>query len=149
MSYLLIQGLSSYAAFQQYPREVARLQEIEPKLSGGCTAVLALVVNDKLYVANAGDSRAVLAYVDTNGTISVEQLSVDHSVENENELKRLEALGLDPKQLIKAGRLGMHENTRSIGDYSIKQGYRDVDTLRYVVASVLPQWGQPCSQITP
>lgn len=132
-SCLLIQGLSSYAAFQQYPSEVARLQEIEPKLSGGCTAVLALIVNDKLYVANAGDSRAVLAQMQPNGTVSVEQLSMDHSVENEDELKRLEALGLDRRQLLKAGRLGMHENTRSIGDYSIKQGYRDVDILRYVV----------------
>ena len=109
---------------------MSRLQEIEPKLSGGCTAVLALIVNDKLYVANAGDSRAVLVRTLPNGTLEVEQLSVDHSVENEDELKRLEALGLDPRQLIKAGRLGMHENTRSIGDYSIKQGYKDVDTLR-------------------
>lgn len=131
-----LQGLSSYAAFQQYPREVARLQEIEPKLAGGCTAVLALIVNDRLYVANAGDSRAVLARVEPSGTLSVEQLSIDHSVENEDELKRLEALGLDPKQLIRAGRLGMHENTRSIGDYAIKQGYKDVDTLRCVLTGL-------------
>ena len=92
--------------------------------------MLALIVNNRLYVANAGDSRVLLAREGANGTLSIEQLSVDHSVENEDELKRLEGLGLDPKLLLKSGRLGMHENTRSIGDYSIKQGYKDVDTLR-------------------
>lgn len=122
--------MSSYAAYQQYPYQVSRLQEIEPKLTGGCTAVLAIIVNERLYVANAGDSRAVLVFEGRDGTLSAKQLSVDHSVENEDELKRLESLGLDPKVLIKCGRLGMQENTRSIGDYSIKQGYRDVDTLR-------------------
>ena len=127
---LLLQHLTSYAAMQQYPREVSRLQELEPKLAGGCTAVLAVLVEDRLYVANVGDSRALLVQEAPNGTLTVDQLSVDHGVENEEELKRLEILGLDPKELIKNGRLGMHENVRSIGDYSIKQGYRDVDTLK-------------------
>ena len=92
--------------------------------------MLAILVNDRLYVANVGDSRALLVYETPNKTLGVIQLSVDHSVENEEELKRLDALGLDPNEIIKSGRLGMHENFRSIGDYSIKQGYKDVDTLR-------------------
>lgn len=92
--------------------------------------MLAVLVNDALYVANVGDSRAVLVTEGPDHTFSVEQLSVDHGVENEEELRRLERVGLDPKQLIKSGRLGMHENVRSIGDYSIKGGYKDVDTLR-------------------
>ena len=106
------------------------MQEVETKLTGGCTAVLAVIANNKLYVANTGDSRAVLIREQVNGTLVAEQLTVDHTVENEDELKRLEKLNLDPKKLIKAGRLGMQENTRSIGDYSIKDGYKDVDTLR-------------------
>ena len=94
--------------------------------------MLAVIVNNALYVANVGDSRAVLVTEGRDGrhTLSVDQLSVDHGVENEEELRRLERVGLDPKQLIKSGRLGMHENVRSIGDYSIKGGYKDVDTLR-------------------
>lgn len=143
-----MQDLSSYQALQQYPYEVSQLQEIEPKLTGGCTAVLAAIVNDMLYIANVGDSRAVLAYEQPNGTLAVEQLSVDHSVENENELKRLEALGLDPKELIKAGRLGMQENTRSIGDYSIKQGYKDVDTLRLVLIVHIFATRQPLAMLS-
>ena len=81
-------------------------------------------------MANVGDSRAILIRErPRDRTLYAEQLSVDHCVENEHELTRLEALGLNREKLKKAGRLGMQENTRSIGDYYIKQGYRDVDTL--------------------
>ena len=128
----IFQHLTSYEAYMQYPRQVKELQDVEPKLSGGCTAVVAVVIDNVLHVANVGDSRAILVKEDAKGDLVMEQLSVDHTVENEEELKRLESLGLSPKELIKAGRLGMQENTRSIGDYSIKEGYRDVDSLRYV-----------------
>lgn len=50
---------------------------------------------------------------------------------NPDELERLTNFcGLDGEVLTKNGRLGSQENTRSIGDYNIKEaGYRDVDTL--------------------
>ena len=81
-------------------------------------------------MANVGDSRAVVVYQTTNGTLETLQLSTDHDVKNEDELKRLEQLGLDPEELKRAGRLGPQENTRSIGDYNIKGGYKSVDILR-------------------
>ena len=110
--------------------EVAEIQKLEPKITGGCTAVLAVIANKKLYVANVGDSRAVIIRErrDT-GTLYAEQLSVDHSVDNEEELSRLVSLGLSRDNLKRAGRLGTQENTRSIGDYYIKSGYKNVDTL--------------------
>ena len=124
--------MKSYQAYQLYPLEVARLQELEPKISGGCTAVVTVVCNKKLYVANVGDSRAVLVREKLEtGTLVAEQLSMDHCMQNEDEVKRLEGVGLKREGLIKAGRLGSQENTRSIGDYYIKGGYKDVDTLRY------------------
>ena len=55
-----LQGFSSYEAYVQFPDLVARLQEIEPLISGGTTAVIAVLIGDTLYVANTGDSRAVL-----------------------------------------------------------------------------------------
>ena len=121
--------MTSYQAHLNYPMEVAELQMLEPKINGGCTAVLAVIANQQLYVANVGDSRAVVIREKSDGTMCAEQLSVDHGVENENELTRLEGLGLSRDNLKRAGRLGMHENTRSIGDYYIKKGYKDVDTL--------------------
>ena len=122
--------MKSYQACQQYPREVARLAELEPLISGGCTAVVAVVCGNKLYVANVGDSSAVVVYQTPNGSLETCQLSTDHDVKNEDELKRLEQLGLDPEELKRDGRLGPQENTRSIGDYNIKGGYKSVDILR-------------------
>ena len=109
---------------------MARLQELEPKISGGATAVVAVICNNLLYIANVGDSRAVLVVENEKGLQQVVQLSVDHSVGNIDELHRLTSLGLDRRQLESSGRLGSQENTRSIGDYNIKEGYRDVDTLQ-------------------
>ena len=114
-----------------FPAEAARLQELESHISGGCTAVVAVLTSKRLYVANVGDSRAILAYKERDGSLQVIQLSEDHGVENEQELKRLTALGLDREQLKKSGRLGTQENTRSIGDYILKEGYKDMDVLWY------------------
>lgn len=122
--------MNSYQAYLTYPVEVARLQELEPKISGGTTVVLAVVCGNTLYIANVGDSRAVLVNENEKGVQQIVQLSVDHGVDDIDELKRLVDLGLDRDQLQRSGRLGSQENTRSIGDYSIKQGYKDVDTLR-------------------
>jgi len=122
--------MKSYQAQQSFPVQVARLQQLESYISGGCTAVVAVLTSRRLYVANVGDSRVILAYEDTDRSLQVKQLSVDHGIENEEELERLVALGLDREQLKKSGRLGTQENTRSIGDFSIKGGYKDVDVLR-------------------
>ena len=91
--------MKSYQASQLYPGEVARLEELEPLISGWCTAVVAVVCGNKLYEANVGDSRAVVVYQTPNGTLETLQLSTDHDVKNEDELKRLEQLGLDPEEL--------------------------------------------------
>lgn len=56
---------------------------------------MALVFGGKLYVANVGDSRALLCKTDNNQVLRVIQLSVDHDLRNEDELLRLSHLGLD------------------------------------------------------
>ena len=122
--------MKSYQAYLTYPVEVARLQELEPRIAGGTTVVLAVICNNTLYVANTGDSRAILVNENHHGIQQILQLSVDHGVENIDELRRLVSLGLDRNQLERSGRLGSQENTRSIGDYYIKEGYKDVDTLQ-------------------
>jgi len=59
-------------------------------------------------------------------------MTVDHTTSSELELQRLAKLGLDPAKLKDAGRLGMQQNTRCIGDFFIKNGYMDIDLLKYV-----------------
>ena len=94
-------------------------------------AVIALILNNRhLWVANVGDSRAVLCYLDGNNKLHTEQISEDHNTKNEKEIVRLVACGLVEERLRNSGRLGIHQNTRSIGDYGIKGGYKDHDILR-------------------
>lgn len=54
----------------------------------GCTAVVALLVKNKLYVANAGDSRCV---VSIGG--KAHDMSKDHKPNDKSELKRILAAG--------------------------------------------------------
>ena len=131
-AFICVQGLKSFEAYQRYPYEVSRLQQLEPKLAGGCTAAVAVIANNFLFVANVGDSRVLIIKERPDGTLGAEQLTQDDCVQNDRELVRLEALGLKRENLLRAGRLGTQENTRSIGDFNIKEGYRDVDSLRYV-----------------
>ena len=69
-----VQGLSSYEAYQQFPEQVARIQALQDEISGGTTAVLALIFQRKLFVANVGDSRALLCRETPESTLSVEQV---------------------------------------------------------------------------
>ena len=70
----VLQGLTSYEAYIQFPHLVARLQEIEPLISGGTTAVVTILIGDMLYIANTGDSRAVLVEYNQQGSLSITQV---------------------------------------------------------------------------
>jgi TAK1-binding protein 1 len=83
----------------QYEHIVSRLKEIDQRLSGGATVVIALVHNGKLFIANVGETRALLCRTDDNSVLRVIQLTVEHSLNNEDELLRLEQLGLDVNKL--------------------------------------------------
>lgn len=126
-----IAGLTQYEAAQQFPEKVDKLRAIEQEVGSGTTAVVALIYNNKLFVTNVGNSRAVLCTTDSNGRIHVQQLSTDHIIGNENELIRLSNLGLDIEQIQRGpkAKIGNHESTRSIGDYTVKGGYKDFDIL--------------------
>jgi serine/threonine protein phosphatase PrpC len=55
----------------------------------GCTACCVLLINGQLFVANCGDSRAVLLGADAAPL----QLTVDHKPDDEQECERVEAAG--------------------------------------------------------
>ncbi|KAG7297548.1 hypothetical protein JYU34_019578 [Plutella xylostella] len=113
---------------------LARLKEIDQQLSAGATAVVALVHNSKLFVANVGEARALLCRTDENSVLRVVQLSVDHSLKNEDELLRLRQLGLDIKKLRNAQYLGNQSGTRCLGNYLVKGLYGAFPTLRGAAA---------------
>eukprot|EP00118_Oscarella_pearsei_P015311 m.137554 g.137554 ORF g.137554 m.137554 type:complete len:748 (+) comp38219_c0_seq52:33-2276(+) len=123
----LPQGMTMFHLYQHHSATMERISEILSDISGGCTAVVALVHAGKLSVANVGDSRALLCTTDDAGNLYVEQLTVDHNTRNSNELERLARLGLDVERL--GRKLGNLEHTRTIGDFALKGDYKDFDIL--------------------
>lgn len=82
----------------------------------GCTAVAALLTSDnKIYVANAGDSRSVIS---VKG--EVKPLSFDHKPTNETERARISGAG----GYVEYGRVnGNLALSRALGDFEFKKSY--------------------------
>ncbi|KAG7400956.1 hypothetical protein PHYBOEH_003867 [Phytophthora boehmeriae] len=94
--------------------------------SVGACAVMALVIEKRLYIASCGDCRAIMAYREPDGSLSVEQITFDHSANDEREQRRLRMLHPDDYDIVceigernfyVKGRL---QPTRSIGDTYMK-----------------------------
>lgn len=82
-------------ATDQGPGE-ASLAALEAELSSGCSLALAVVMDgEQLYVANLGRTRVLLLH----GGEEPKLLTVEHSVDNADELARLARLGLDTDAL--------------------------------------------------
>lgn len=99
------------------PRSIADTEESEPGIDSGTTACVAVLVPVngviRLYVANAGDSRAVLC----RGGAAVD-LSNDHKPEDEDEKARIVAAG---GTVTRDGRVNGGLNlSRALGDHSYK-----------------------------
>ncbi|XP_028144062.1 TGF-beta-activated kinase 1 and MAP3K7-binding protein 1-like [Diabrotica virgifera virgifera] len=141
LMYDIPEGLTQYEAYQKVPHIVQNINKINNELSSGSATAVALIHNNKLYVANVGNCRVLLCQTDLNAVLKVVQLSVDHDLKNEDELLRLSQLGINLKSLRKSTRLGNQENTRCLGNYIIKEGYRDFEDL--AMASEEPIIAQP------
>jgi len=109
-----------------YPSQL--LEQLNREVGSGTTAVVVLIFNGKLYVSNVGNSRALLCRTDKEGVLRVTHLSVDHDLKNPDELRRLQELGLDTSCLQRVG-LGKQPNTRCIGNYFVKGGYKELESL--------------------
>ncbi|RUO96390.1 phosphatase 2C-like domain-containing protein [Jimgerdemannia flammicorona] len=97
-------------------------QTLLPALAGSC-ALLAYMDRDDLFVACAGDSRAVLGTWDEEmGEWSAVPMSVDQTGRNEREKERLkkEHPGEEESVVMRGRVLGALEPTRSFGDARYK-----------------------------
>uniref|UniRef100_A0A8C2Q6V3 TGF-beta-activated kinase 1 and MAP3K7-binding protein 1 n=1 Tax=Cyprinus carpio TaxID=7962 RepID=A0A8C2Q6V3_CYPCA len=106
-----------------------RLKALEQEVSGGATAIVALILNDKLYIANVGTNRALLCKTTSDGQNQVIQIGRAHTTDNDDELSRLAQLGLDPVRLRQTGLISGQSSTRRIGDYKVKFYHTDIDVL--------------------
>jgi TAK1-binding protein 1 len=72
-----------------------------------------LIDNSRLFVANVGDTQAVVARQLPDGQLKAIPLTVDHVLDNEDEMLRLSHLGLDPAKMM--GALAPQGYTRCLG----------------------------------
>jgi hypothetical protein len=79
----------------------------------GCTAIVALITDTHIIVANAGDARGILQQGDTT-----KAMSYDHKPYNEIETKRIEAAGGCVSMRRVNGDLAV---SRALGDFNYKQ----------------------------
>merc|ERR1719430_1215410 len=100
----------------------------EPGNDSGCTAVVALLAGNRLYDANAGDSRCVVC----RDGVAVE-MSFDHKPEDEVELRRIRGAG---GKVTPDGRVNGGLNlSRAIGDHA----YKRVESLSLQEQMISPQ----------
>ncbi|XP_024883635.1 probable protein phosphatase CG10417 isoform X1 [Temnothorax curvispinosus] len=86
----------------------------KPGSDSGCTAVVAILKNNELYVANAGDSRCVLC---RDGQAI--ELSLDHKPEDAPEMERIVKAG---GEVTSDGRVNGGLNlSRALGDHAYKR----------------------------
>ncbi|XP_020548575.1 probable protein phosphatase 2C 35 isoform X1 [Sesamum indicum] len=83
--------VNAYSAAFLATNDELHNSEIDDSMSG-TTAITALVVGDKLYVANVGDSRAVLA-VKEGGRVLAQDLSCDQTPFRKDECERVKLCG--------------------------------------------------------
>uniref|UniRef100_A0A3Q2PIQ3 [Pyruvate dehydrogenase [acetyl-transferring]]-phosphatase 1, mitochondrial n=1 Tax=Fundulus heteroclitus TaxID=8078 RepID=A0A3Q2PIQ3_FUNHE len=89
----------------------------------GATACVAHIDGHDLYIANAGDARAVLGVQEEDGSFSAHTLSNDHSAQNEEEVARIrsEHPHSERKTVIRQDRLlGLLMPFRAFGDVKFK-----------------------------
>ncbi|CAI2338601.1 unnamed protein product [Caenorhabditis sp. 36 PRJEB53466] len=89
----------------------------KPVWKDGTTATTMIILNNTVYVANIGDSRAVVARKKEDGSLSPVCLTVDHNPMAHDERMRIQKAGA----VVKDGRInGVIEVSRSIGDVPFK-----------------------------
>ncbi|KAL5561344.1 hypothetical protein UlMin_031091 [Ulmus minor] len=114
--------------------------------SVGSCCLVGAIANDVLYVANCGDSRAVLGRrvsQSRKSTVVAERLSTDHNVGVEEVRKEVEALHPDDSHIVVYNRgvwriKGIIQVSRSIGDLYLKKPEFLRDQISYQFGNTIP-----------
>ncbi|KAK1558654.1 hypothetical protein Q3G72_005088 [Acer saccharum] len=134
-----------HATEEEFCLLVKRALPLQPQIASvGSCCLVGAISNDVLYVANLGDSRAVLGrkvFEDSKSKVAAERLSTDHNVGDEDVRREVEALHPDDSHIVVYTRgvwriKGIIQVSRSIGDVYLKKPefYRD---------PVFQQFGNP------
>lgn len=100
-------------------------------MTSGCTCVAVYAKGNTLYCANTGDSRAVMAFQDDDGSVKARDLSRDHKPDDPEEMERILKWGgyvCPPPEPGLSARVYLDPDftmiglamARSIGDHAVK-----------------------------
>ncbi|GKV26445.1 hypothetical protein SLEP1_g35741 [Rubroshorea leprosula] len=115
---------------QEFLNLVKQAFPVRPEIASvGSCCLVGAISNDVLYVANLGDSRAVLGRIvsgDKNYKVVAERLTTDHNVAVNEVRKEVQQLHPDDSQIVVYARgawriKGMIQVSRSIGDVYLKK----------------------------
>lgn len=118
------------ATEEEFVHLVKRSLPVKPSIASvGSCCLVGAIANDVLYVANCGDSRAVLGRKVSDGRrnkVVPERLTTDHNVGDEEVRKEVEALHPDDAHIVVYCRgvwriKGIIQVSRSIGDVYLKK----------------------------
>ncbi|RLN17414.1 putative protein phosphatase 2C 34 [Panicum miliaceum] len=121
---------------EEFHKQVRQEWKKRPRMAAvGSCCLLGAISGDTLYVANLGDSRAVLGRRVVGGGVAVaERLSSEHNTASEEVRRELAALNPDDAQIVVHTRgawrvKGIIQVTRSIGDFYLKKPEYSLDPL--------------------
>jgi protein phosphatase PTC2/3 len=108
----------------------------ELAVQAGCTACVALITRNEIYVANAGDTRCVIA---SKG--KAKDLSIDHKPDLPAEKRRVQRAG----GFVEEGRVnGIIAISRAIGDWEYKnQSLKPEDNMVSCIPEVMIETIRP------
>ncbi len=119
-------------------------KKIGDAFAGACT-IASLILDDKIYTANAGDCRAVLGKKTETQKWTAVDLSRDHGTDNPEERKRLiNAHPTEPDVIMYERVKGMLQPTRGIGDGL----YKD-NSFNEILVTKMPNWHAPYTTALP
>lgn len=125
-----VSAKSHYMNEKYGPNYTKWFSDLRSEITSGCTATTCLIRDGVVYTANVGDTRALIL-----STQGIYVLTQDHHPNHPAEAERLLNSGLLP---LKNGQphpdVGGFENTRSLGDYYVKQYYNTNDKLAAMTA---------------
>uniref|UniRef100_A0A914YZU3 PPM-type phosphatase domain-containing protein n=1 Tax=Panagrolaimus superbus TaxID=310955 RepID=A0A914YZU3_9BILA len=110
----------TYDSFEQ-------LSETEHKIAGGAVAILAMIINKRLYIANCGNSVAFLTKIGKDpDELHAFQASELHESHEIKEIDRLQRAGVDP--------MNIDGPSRCFGDYFRKTGFHENPSIKTALA---------------
>ncbi|KHN82721.1 TGF-beta-activated kinase 1 and MAP3K7-binding protein 1 [Toxocara canis] len=113
------EALASRCALQMYPSSDDNIEKYNAQIKGLATATVALIYDNRLFVANLGDCRAIVMK-QVNGDLSAIQMSKWHDPTDMEERVRLSNIRAE----------NIAAPTRCFGDFFRKGGYKENPDLK-------------------